>query len=241
MVGKSNTRRMKKEPVGRGEEECVIFVINKINKIKLSLKKNLNNKDQLLNNIQFLFLVFFIFLTERGNSTEGNITLSLLDVILRIMREGSGTCGGGVVRRSCDGSIVVGRNSMVVVTVVIHIRRFLVVGVVVVMLVLMTRSRNLEGSRSRSNILMRVVAIETSVTNFRGRGVHMVEVAVEQVGASDLNVTSLHDGFTSGGIGGNRNRGISVFTVETIDAGNTAGELSALFRLVFEMHGGVVI
>ena len=167
--------------------------------------------------------------------------MSLLDVILRIMREGSGTCGGGVVRRSCDGSIVVGRNSMVVVTVVIHMRRFLVVGVVVVMLVLMTRSRNLEGSRSRSNILMRVVAIETSVTNFRGRGVHVVEVAVEQVGASDLNVTSLHDGFTSGGIGGNRNRGISVFTVETIDAGNTAGELSALFRLVFEMHGGVVI
>ena len=166
--------------------------------------------------------------------------MSLLDVILRIMREGSGTCGGGVVRRSCDGSIVVGRNSMIVVAVVIHIRRFLVVGVVV-MLVLMTRSRNLEGSRSRSNILMRVVAIETSVTNFRGGGVHVVEVAVEQVGASDLNVTSIHDGFASGGIGGNGNRGISVFTVETINAGDAAGELSALFRLVFEMHGSVVI
>ena len=180
-----------------------------------------------------------MFLAKRSNTAEGNITLGLVDVTFRIVRSGSVVVAVvvGVIRRSRGNSsvIVIRRNRGGSIVVVVVVRRLLIV-------VEVTRSGHsdslLRSMSIRNNTLVSVIAIETAGTNFGGDGVHVVEVAVEEVSSGKDTILIFEDGLASLGVSTNANVSVTIFAVHTIDAGDTA-VLLVLFSFVLEVDGGV--
>ena len=179
------------------------------------------------------------FLAKRSNTAEGNITLGLFDVTFRIVRSGS-VIAVAVIRRSGGNSsvVVIRRNRGGSIGVVVVVRRLLII------VVEMTRSGHSDSLLRSSIIIMRnntlvsVIAIETAGTNFGGDGVHVVEVAVEEVSSGKDTILIFEDGLASLGVSTNANVSVTIFAVHTIDAGDTA-VLLVLFSFVLEVDGGV--
>lgn len=152
----------------------------------------------------------------------------------------------GIVRSgSVVAVVVVIRGNSIVVVIrrnwssgsIGGVRRLLIVVVVVEM---MTGSGHGDSLLLLRSTLISVIAIETAGTNFGGDGVHVMEVAVEEVSGGEDTILVFVDGLASLGVSTNTDVSVTVFAVHTIDAGDTT-VLLVLFGFVLEVDSGVVI
>ena len=158
-----------------------------------------------------------------GIVRSGSVVVVVVAVV--VIRRNSSVVG---IRRNGSSSMVVG------------VRRLLIVVVVEVMMTGSGHGNSLRSSVDSSTTLISVIAIETAGTNFGRDGVHVVEVAVEEVSGGEDTILVFVDGLASLGVSTNTDVSVTVFAVHTIDAGDTT-VLLVLFGFVLEVDSGVVV
>ena len=162
----------------------------------------------------------------------------MIDVTFGIVRSGSVVVVVVVIRR--NGCSVVGIRRNGSSSMVVGVRRLLIVVVVEVMMTGSGHGNSVSSSVDSSATLISVIAIETAGTNFGRDGVHVVEVAVEEVSGGEDTILVFVDGLASLGVSTNTDVSVTVFAVHTIDAGD-ATVLLVLFGFVLEVDSGVVV